>query len=155
MADYEDITYETDDRLAFVTLNRPEKLNALSQELLFEFWDALHVLEADDSVRAIIVKGAGKAFCAGYDITTPRGEGADGVVRNYKNVDSKNRRMLMGIRTGMQQITDIHMYFWNMAKVTIVQVHGFAIAGGCELAMMADRSESTGLSAAIMAPRCI
>ena len=44
----------------------------------------------------------------------------------------------MGIRTGMQQITDIHMYFWNMAKVTIVQVHGFAIAGGCELAMMAD-----------------
>jgi enoyl-CoA hydratase len=38
----------------------------------------------------------------------------------------------------MQQITDIHMYFWNMAKVTIAQVHGFAIAGGCELAMMAD-----------------
>jgi len=127
-----------DGRVARITLNRPEKLNALSQELLFEFWDALHVLEADDSVRAIIVKGAGKAFCAGYDITTPRGEGADGVVRNYKNVDSKNRRMLMGIRTGMQQITDIHMYFWNMAKVTIVQVHGFAIAGGCELAMMAD-----------------
>ena len=38
----------------------------------------------------------------------------------------------------MQQITDIHMYFWNMAKVTIAQVHGYAIAGGCELAMMAD-----------------
>ena len=44
----------------------------------------------------------------------------------------------MGIRTGMQQITDIHMYFWNMAKVTIAQVHGYAVAGGCELAMMAD-----------------
>ncbi|GIS70021.1 MAG: hypothetical protein CM1200mP9_08420 [Gammaproteobacteria bacterium] len=44
----------------------------------------------------------------------------------------------MGIRTGMQQITDIHMYFWNMAKVTIAQVHGYAVAGGCEMAMMAD-----------------
>ena len=44
----------TDGRVARITLNRPEKLNALSQELLFEFWDALHVLEADDSVRAII-----------------------------------------------------------------------------------------------------
>ena len=38
----------------------------------------------------------------------------------------------------MQQITDIHMYFWNMAKITIAQVHGYAVAGGCELAMMAD-----------------
>ena len=44
----------------------------------------------------------------------------------------------MGIRTGMQQITDIHMYFWNMSKVTITQIHGYALAGGCELAMMAD-----------------
>ena len=45
---------------------------------------------------------------------------------------------MMGIRTGMQQITDIHMYFWNMAKITIAQIHGYAAAGGCELAMMAD-----------------
>ena len=128
----------TDGRVARVTLNRPEKLNALSQELLYEFWDVLHELEADDGVRAIIVRGSGRAFCAGYDITTPRGEGSDGQVRSHKVVDGKNRRMLMGIRTSMQQITDIHMYFWNMAKVTIAQVHGFAIAGGCELAMMAD-----------------
>jgi len=90
----------TDGRVARITLNRPEKMNALSQELLFEFWDALHDLEADDTARVIIVRGAG--------------------------------------RTGMQQITDIHLYFWNMAKVTIAQVHGYALAGGCELAMMAD-----------------
>jgi len=128
----------TDGRVARITLNRPDKLNALSQELLYEFWDVLHELEADDSVRAIIVRGSGRAFCAGYDITTPRGEGADGQIRSHKQFDSKNRRMLMGVRTSMQQITDIHMYFWNMAKVTIAQVHGFAIAGGCELAMMAD-----------------
>ena len=127
----------TDGRVARITLNRPEKMNALSQELLFEFWDALHDLEADDTARVIIVRGAGRAFSAGYDLAPPRG-GADAVVRRYRTSDDKGRRLLMGIRTGMQQITDIHLYFWNMAKVTIAQVHGYALAGGCELAMMAD-----------------
>ena len=45
---------------------------------------------------------------------------------------------MMGIRTSMQVITDVQMYFWNMAKITIAQLHGYAAAGGCELAMMAD-----------------
>ena len=127
----------TDGRVARITLNRPEKMNSLSQELLFEFNDALHDLEADESARVIIVRGAGRTFSAGYDLTPARG-GADGVVRRYRAVDDQRRRLLMGTRTGMQQITDIHMYFWNMAKVTIAQIHGYALAGGCELAMMAD-----------------
>jgi len=130
----------TDGRVARITLNRPEKMNALSQELLFELNDLLHDLEADDSARVIIVKGAGRTFSAGYDLSPLGGSGggADGVVRRYRAVDDKGRRLLMGIRTGMQQITDIQMYFWNMAKITIAQVHGYALAGGCELAMMAD-----------------
>ncbi|HMO54180.1 MAG TPA: enoyl-CoA hydratase-related protein, partial [Tepidiformaceae bacterium] len=82
------------------------------------------------------VRGAGRTFSAGDDLTPARG-GADGVVRRYQAVDDQRRRLLMGTRTGMQQITDIHMYFWNMAKVTIAQIHGYALAGGCELAMMA------------------
>ncbi len=128
----------TDGRVARITLNRPEKMNALSQELLFELNDALHDLEADASARVIILRGAGRTFCAGYDLTPPRGQGADGVVRRHAAADEKGRRLVMGIRTGMQQITDIQMYFWNMAKVTIAQIHGYALAGGCELAMMAD-----------------
>jgi enoyl-CoA hydratase len=127
----------TDNRVARITLNRPEKMNSLSQELLFELNDALHDLEADDDVRVIIVRGAGRTFSAGYDLAPARG-GADAVVRRYKARDGQNRRLLMGTRTGMQQITDIHMYFWNMAKITIAQIHGYALAGGCELAMMAD-----------------
>lgn len=127
----------TDGRVARVTLNRPEKMNALSQELLFEFNEILHDLEADDSVRVIIVKGEGRAFSAGYDLSPPAG-GADAIVRQHKTSDTDGRRLFMGMRTGMQQITDIHMYFWNMAKITIAQVHGYAVAGGCELAMMAD-----------------
>jgi enoyl-CoA hydratase len=128
----------TDGRVARITLNRPEKMNALSQELLFELNDALHDLEADDTARVIILRGAGRTFSAGYDLTPPQGRGADAVVRRHKSVDEKGRRLAMGIRTGMQQITDIQMYFWNMAKVTIAQIHGYALAGGCELAMMAD-----------------
>jgi enoyl-CoA hydratase len=112
-------------------------MNALSQELMFEFNEALHDLEADSDVRVIIVKGEGRTFSAGYDLAPARG-GADAVVRRHKGMDAKQRRLAMGIRTGMQQITDIHMYFWNMAKITIAQVHGYALAGGCELAMMAD-----------------
>jgi enoyl-CoA hydratase len=127
----------TDGRVGRITLNRPEKMNSLSQELLFEFNDALHDFEADHSVRVIIVRGAGRTFSAGYDLTPARG-GADGLVRRHKMSDDKGRRLLMGVRTSMQQITDIQMYFWNMAKVTVAQVHGYALAGGCEMAMMAD-----------------
>ena len=140
MSTFENIEIDrvgTDGRVARITLNRPEKMNSLSQELLFEFHDALHDLEADESARVIIVRGAGRTFSAGYDLTPARG-GADGVVRRYRGIDDQKRRLLMGTRTGMQQITDIHMYFWNMAKVTIAQIHGYALAGGCELAMMAD-----------------
>jgi enoyl-CoA hydratase len=140
MSEYENILIDrvgTDGRVGRITLNRPEKMNALSQELMYEFNDALHMMEADSSIRVIIVKGEGRTFSAGYDLTPSRG-GADAVVRSHKSVDDKKRRLLMGIRTGMQQITDIHMYFWNMAKITIAQVHGYAVAGGCELAMMAD-----------------
>jgi enoyl-CoA hydratase len=140
MATYENIELDrvgTDGRVGRITLNRPEKMNALSQELLFELNDALHDYEADQSVRVIILRGAGSTFSAGYDLAPAKG-GADAVVRRHPAADAKGRRLLMGIRTGMQQVTDIHMYFWNMAKVTIAQIHGYALAGGCELAMMAD-----------------
>ena len=140
MAEYENLYVDrvgTDDRVARITLNRPEKLNALSQELLYEFNDALHELEADHTAHVIIVRGEGRAFSAGYDLTPARG-GADAVVRQHRRLDDKGRRLLMGIRTGMQQISDIHLYFWNMAKITIAQISGYAVAGGCELAMMAD-----------------
>jgi enoyl-CoA hydratase len=128
----------TDGRLARITLNRPEKMNALSQELLFDFRAALEDLEADDSARVIIVRGAGRTFSAGYDLTPAQRTGEDAVVRAFKARDEQGRRLWQGVRAGMQRITNIHMYFWNIQKITIAQVHGYAIAGGCELSMMAD-----------------
>jgi len=113
-------------------------MNALSLQLLYEFNDALHALEADFDTRVIIVRGAGRTFSAGYDLTPAAEDSADGVVNNYRQFDDQGRRLMMGTRVGMQQVVDILMYFWSMAKVTIAQVHGYALAGGCELAMMAD-----------------
>ena len=141
MADYENLIIDrvgTDDRVGRITLNRPEKLNALSGDLLHELDHALHDMEADHSVRVIILRGAGRAFCAGYDLTGGGGTSPYAPRRRYTTTDEKGRVLLMGIRTSMQQITDIQMYFWNMAKVTIASVHGYAAAGGCELSMMAD-----------------
>lgn len=127
----------TDGRVGRITLNRPEKLNTLSQDLLFELNDALHAWEADQSVRVIVLRGAGRVFSAGYDLTGYRDTPQRPRLR-YAGADEKSRRLIMNVRTGMQQVTDIQLYFWNMAKVTIAQVHGYCLAGGVELAMMAD-----------------
>ena len=137
MPHFENLIYESleDGRICRITLNRPEKMNALSQELLFELNDALHDAEGDPEVRVVILRGAGRTFSAGYDLTPTRGGEQR---RVYPAMDTEKRRLIGGIRTSMIQITDIQLYFWNMAKVTIAQVHGYAIAGGCELAMMAD-----------------
>lgn len=128
----------TDGRVGRITLNRPEKLNTLSQELLLELNDALHDWEADGSVRVIILRGAGRAFSAGYDLTPYRNAQASRTPREYQYADDQRRRLIWGLRTSMQQVTDIQLYFWNMAKVTIAELQGYALAGGCELAMMAD-----------------
>ena len=66
--DYDFILSETDGRIGRVTLNRPEKLNALSHELRGELYHALKEHEADPAVGVIIIKGAGRAFSAGYDL---------------------------------------------------------------------------------------
>ena len=139
MSDYNTLILErlgAEDRLARVTLNRPEKMNALTGELFTELNDCLHDLEADQRCRVIILRGAGRCFSAGYDLTPGR-ERRPGE-RRYQTVDDKNRTLMMNVRTSMQQITDVQMYLWNMAKITIAQLHGYALAGGCELAMMTD-----------------
>jgi enoyl-CoA hydratase len=132
---YENILVErlgTEERLARITLNRPDKLNALSPELLADFEQALKTLEMDAGVRVVIIRGAGRAFSAGYDLVTPRRQ------TEYRQAAQGERRSVWRTRTNMVRVSDLYVYFWNMAKVTIAQVHGYCIAGGCELAMMAD-----------------
>ena len=138
---YDDLILDrkgTDGRVGRITLNRPEKLNTLSQSLIQQLNEALHDWEADPEIRVIILRGAGRAFSAGYDLTPQKSRSNSMMLREYQSVDPKQRRLAMGIRTGMQQVTDVQLYFWNMAKVTVAEIHGYCLAGGCELAMMAD-----------------
>ncbi|MGB2391262.1 MAG: enoyl-CoA hydratase/isomerase family protein, partial [Pseudomonadales bacterium] len=75
------ILYEVDRGRARITLNRPEKRNALSIELVESLRDALWEADDDKSVHCVILKGAGRSFCAGYDLTPSRSKASDGIER--------------------------------------------------------------------------
>ena len=67
---FETITYAVEDGVATVTLNRPEKLNAFNTRMMRDLIDVFDVTDGDDAVRAVIVTGAGRAFCAGADLVS-------------------------------------------------------------------------------------
>lgn len=145
--EHEDLLIErvgTDGRVARITINRPDKLNALRPQTFGELDEALHDLEADDSARVIVLRGAGRAFSVGYDIGGPGATASPhDPDRTYDNVDEQGRPLLMNFATRLRQISDIQLYFFRMSKVTIAETHGFCLAGGMELAMMADLVTTT------------
>jgi enoyl-CoA hydratase len=112
-----------DDRIAVITLNRPERLNAISRRMIAEVTKALDVVEADPDLRVVVVHGAGRAFCSGFDLKDDAAAQPSGV--------ATWRRLL-------QQDFDFLIRFWDLSKPTIAAVHGYCLAGGCELAMACD-----------------
>ena len=113
---YETVLLDLKDSVAMVTLNRPEKLNALNYQLVSDLDAALTELEADDSVRVIIVTGAGRAFCAGADLTgVTQGEAS--------RMGALLKRMIRP---------------WNMTKPVIAAINGPAVGGGITIPMMFD-----------------
>jgi len=129
---YQHITYEVENGRARVTLNRPEKRNALSDLLLDELEHALWEADDDRDVHCVILAGAGKAFCAGYDLDPS----------NYQRADDGIRR-----RTGATIDDDMWMLerrqrrmraLWEMHKPSIAKVHGHCLAGGTDLAFYCD-----------------
>jgi enoyl-CoA hydratase len=123
---YENIIYEKIPPIAYVTLNRPEKLNSLSADLQMEVKDALEDAGwQDDEIRVIVIKGAGRGFSAGFDIS---GEGGGDTVQ-------VRARFLKGEGFTATAWWDV---FWNNPKPIIAQVHGFCIAGGCATATFCD-----------------
>ncbi|HJN53144.1 MAG: enoyl-CoA hydratase-related protein [Pseudomonadales bacterium] len=132
---YNNIIYATDDRLAFITLNRPEKLNPLSHALRGEVYDAMKQAEADKDIGVIILKAEGRSFSAGYDLA-PTPEESDYVSERSGMPDTGSthpqhydwsRHALMG-----------HWTIWELAKPVVCQIHGYCLAGGTELASMCD-----------------
>ncbi len=130
--DYELIIYEVRDGAAHITLNRPEKLNALSQQVLEELNHALWEADDDTAVHAIAIKGAGRAFCAGYDLAAPRGANErDGkVYRSNRTFDDDLWQL--------EKAQRLRMVLFDMHKPTIAQVHGYCLAGGTDIATLCD-----------------
>ena len=120
---FETISFDREGRVALLTLNRPERLNAMNQAMLTEIQAACDLAEADDEVRAVILTGAGKAFSSGFDLQDQAANTPVGVEQ---------------WRPVLRRDFDTVMRFWNLSKPTIAAVRGPALAGGCELALACD-----------------
>ncbi|MFB6170122.1 MAG: enoyl-CoA hydratase-related protein [Haloarculaceae archaeon] len=127
MADYETIEYDRDSipATAVLRLDRPEKLNPLSDQLVGELTDAVERAEADDDVRVVVLRGNGKAFSAGYDIGG--GESGDDPVPPIDD-------LLDDFDAGTEHVHAV----WECDKPVVAAVHGYCLAGGSDLAMASD-----------------
>lgn len=117
------VLYETRGPSAWLTLNRPEKLNAINHDLRDTLVRLLDRAVADDDVRVVVIRGAGRAFSAGFDLS----EEAAGAIDNV-------------IDWQRELATDVAMTMkvYDLPKPTIAAVHGWCLAGAMELAMAAD-----------------
>lgn len=123
---FENLICEKLGRLYRITLNRPEKLNALSRALMLELDEAFAAAEHDEGVSVVLIKGAGRSFCAGYDL-----EPSETVREEALRNPALDRKRLLDNQRRWWRI-------WDCSKPVIAQVHGHCLAGGTELAMMCD-----------------
>lgn len=126
------VLYEVSDKIATITLNRPEKLNAMSQSLLDDLEKAFDRAKDDSSAKVVLLKGAGRSFCAGYDlapddwILTQYGADFDGPVNAVQD------------REDVTKILEYWLRLWKFPKPIIAEVQGVCLSGAGELLAMAD-----------------
>ncbi len=133
--DFKTLLYETDGRVATITLNRPDRLNAICRGMPTEIHQAVERANEDDNIHVIVLQGAGDGFCSGYDLK-----------------DFAEARTAVGASDGsenmpwdpmvdfnmMHQNTQDFMSLWHSHKPTIAKVHGAAVAGGSDIALCCD-----------------
>ena len=125
--DYKTITYGVDDRVAVITFNRPERMNAMSLELCAEVKHAVQAADDDRDVRVVIVTGAGgKAFSAGYDLDDP----AEAAVRGKRTPSDWRDRL----NHDLQYTYSV----WRCSKPVVCMINGYCLAGALEFAQMCD-----------------
>ena len=117
------VEYEVRDRIGFITLNRPEKRNALNEELIQGLSATFDKAANDSTVKLIVLKGNGEAFCSGADLA---------YLQNLQNF-SFEENLLDSTR-----LKDLFLKIYTLNKAVIAQVEGHAIAGGCGLATVCD-----------------
>lgn len=133
------ILFSVQDRIARITLNRPEKRNALHPALLTELRDALIEADALNDVNVVILEGAGKDFCAGYDLAGAYAGYKDGETPPW---DNSHYRTVNGSLDddcwNMEQTQKLTLALFDMHKPVIAKVQGNCMAGGTDLALMCD-----------------
>lgn len=118
-----EIIYETENLIATITLNRPEKRNALNDSLINSLKDALKKADSDESLCAIVIKGAGKDFCSGADLSALQKIAESDVMENWDDA---------------HQLMELFVLIRKVKVPVIAAVHGRALAGGCGLATACD-----------------
>ncbi|MFI5268227.1 MAG: enoyl-CoA hydratase/isomerase family protein, partial [Chloroflexota bacterium] len=138
---YETVLYEVSNKVATITLNRPEALNALSPKLEGEMHQALDEADVDEGVRAIILTGAGRAFSAGYDVAPREGE--------QSRLDPAGRQLgdFLKYRWDRDKTTSERLlHIWHLGTPVIAAVNGWALGGGfwytlaCDITLAADNA---------------
>jgi enoyl-CoA hydratase/carnithine racemase len=125
---FETLNVTHHDAVLHIELNRPERLNALSRQVLLELNACLDAAEADSATRAIVISGAGKGFSSGFDLK-------DQMERRPTGAQVWREILDLDFRTTMR--------FWDCPKVTIAAVHGPCLAGAFELALACDLTVAT------------
>jgi enoyl-CoA hydratase/carnithine racemase len=118
--DYSEIRFDREDAVGILTLDNPEKINALSRCMIREIRHLLDAVAEDETLKVLIIKAAGRHFCAGHDLAELVGDG----VKAYKDIFDQCTRMMLRLH--------------DIPQVTIAQVQGIATAAGCQLAAWCD-----------------
>lgn len=130
--EYQSIRYATQGRIATITLHRPERFNAIDEPMPGEIAAAVARASEDDAVHVIVLAGAGKGFCGGYDLLRfAQTKGPNMGVQEMPWDPMVDYRF-------MHHITEQFMTLWRCSKPTIAKVHGHAVAGGSDIALCCD-----------------
>ncbi|GAA1720975.1 enoyl-CoA hydratase-related protein [Fodinicola feengrottensis] len=129
---YEQISYQAENRVATITLDRPEKLNAFTHVMLGELVDALNQADGDDDVRAVVVTGRGRAFCAGADLSS----GASSFDADARQVRGDVREMVDGVPRDGGGVLSLRIA--AMRKPVIAAINGPAVGVGLTMTLPMD-----------------
>jgi enoyl-CoA hydratase/carnithine racemase len=119
------VTYAVDDRVGIITLNRPDKLNAITVELKRTLVERFHEADRDPATAVVVLRAEGRSFCAGYDIAPNPARAA-------------RRGNALAWHASLTDDVALEMTPWDMKKPVIASVQGHCLGGGCELAMLCD-----------------